>query len=662
MNVKKKNMILIAVIALGGLAIGATRVTSQCSQCSSLEAAFSPPPVAQPVQTVVSRPLVTPVVVQRPIHYVNRPVSHVVSRPASVCPVDRPISETRYRTVAETEMREEEITTYETVWEEQTRYRQKTISKQVPETSVKTETIKVLRPVWETVEKETSYDVVRYVQETSEREEVSTISRPVTQMQEKQIVETVNRPVESCVIQQKEYTVNRPVTTIQQQTQDVGRYVTQYTPQQGRSYNRLTWQPGGDYYDPATGTTKRRLPGLYWTQLSGPTQYTANRVWQSNLVTTAVPVTTYVQEKVVENVPTKVTTYQQEQIVRTEQVPVTTYQQEQVVKKIPVTTYKPVTERVVQKTPVKVCRMQTEEQVREIPVTTYKTVCEVVNEPYTVRVAKQVPKVVKVQRPVTVYKQITETVKYPTNPCESGLSQSTISTTPATTTYQSDSTSSSRSPQGNSASAEAPSLPASKPVSDPVSSTNQITTSKPVVYPGPISAPSTLSTENKEQAASPLPSIPDPAPIQTTTVNKVEVKTDPVVPAKRSGGLDPIIPIPARHPQDVASTAPNLGSSTSDKIIPAKGEERSDKKDEGIAPANHVVPAPAENPVRTTEYQTRRPLSDQKDPVRETKAEVKSGQLEQKKDLGSFGLTDQSVSNRIPAPPTIAPTQIMENR
>ncbi len=416
---KKWKILFIFMVMACFAAIAQSPVTSQC--CNSISRLFAPQPVA------VQRPVYVrpaPVIVQRPI--VAQPV-RVYYPPQSVQVYSQPIPVQTYyppqpvtnsccavqpasQIVAQTEMQEHEVTQYETVWDEETRYRERTVSRIVPETSVRTEKYLVSKPVWDTIEKDTSYDIVRYVTETSEREEIQTVSKPVTQIQEREIVETVSRPVTTTVMQQKEYTVNKPCTTMQVQTQDQGQYVTQYTPLPQKKYTRLTWQRMEEYVDPATGVTRTRLPGLYWTELTGPQNYKENKVWQSRYVQTEVPITTYIPEKVVENVPVEVTTYQKEEIVRKEQVPVTSMVQEQQVKKIPVTTYKPVREHIVQKTPVRVYRLQTEEQVREIPVTTYKTVTEVIQEPYTVKVPRTVEKKVKVMRPVTVYKQIQETV------------------------------------------------------------------------------------------------------------------------------------------------------------------------------------------------------------------------------------------------------------
>ncbi|MGI5832580.1 MAG: hypothetical protein ACOX6D_08645 [Thermoguttaceae bacterium] len=403
-------MIIFVVLAVGVLAVGtASSVSSCCGRPDpvpiiqpftyAVPAPMTVATVAEPF--VISEPVVTsyntyvrPVTISAPI-VAARPVynNYTVQRPA-------------FKVVRETEIREEEITTYETVWDEETRYRTRTVCKRVPETTVRRETVRVSKPVWETIEKETSYDVVRYVSETSEREEVKTIRKPVTEYQEREIVETVNRPVQETVMERRCRQVNRPVTTTETRTRDCGEYETRYVQKPARTYTRLTWQRGGEYYDPETGRTRNRLPGLYWTDLSAEPEYKAERVYTPRLVTETVPVTRMVPETIVEEVPVTVNKMISEQVVRTERVPVTRMVEEQVVNKIPVTTYKPVTEKVVKKTPVRVCRMETVDEVRETPVTTYKMVTETIQEPYTVKVARQVPRIQKVQRPVTVCRRV----------------------------------------------------------------------------------------------------------------------------------------------------------------------------------------------------------------------------------------------------------------
>lgn len=392
--ITKTNWIVIfVVLAAAMLAVGTASSVSSC--CGRPD----PAPVIEPYTYAAPEPIPTfatvePVMISAPV---------VAARPVvNNCTVQRPA----YKMVTETEMREEEITTYETVWDEETRYRTRTVCKRVPETTIHRETVRVSKPVWETIEKETSYDVVRYVSETSEREEVKTVCKPVTEYQEKQIVETVDRPVQETIMQQRTRLVSRPVTTCETRTRDCGEYETQYVEKPGKQYTRLTWQRGGEYYDPATGRTRNRLPGLYWTDLNSAPEYTEQRVYKPRLITETVPVTRMVEESVVEEVPVTVNKIVKEQVVRTEQVPVTRMVEEKIVNKIPITTYKPVTEKVVKKTPVRVCRMETVDEVRETPVTTYKMVTETIEEPYTVRVARQVPKTVKVQRPVTVCRRV----------------------------------------------------------------------------------------------------------------------------------------------------------------------------------------------------------------------------------------------------------------
>ena len=557
--------VMLAVLAGGALAVGTvSSVTSQCCGRGEPE----PAPAVQPI--VVQRPVFVPapVIVQRPAPVIlQRPAPVVVQRPAPVvvstgCSVCRPA----LKTVAVTEMREEQVTTYETVWEEETRYQTQTVCRQVPETSVRQETYTVSKPVWETVEKETSYDVVKYVQETSEREEVQTVARPVTEYQERQVVETVNRPVSETVMQERSYTVNRPVTSCQTQLRDVGQYTTEYTPQPGRDYTRLTWQKGGEYYDPATGQTKRRLPGLYWTDLKAPTTYKAQQVYKPNFVAEQVQVTSYVPETVVEKVPVTVNKVIQEQVCRTEQVPITRMIQEQIVKKIPVTTYKPVTERVVQKTPVQVCRMETEEKVREIPVTTYKTVTEEVRRPYTVRIAKQVPKTVTVQKPVTVYKQV------PADPCP-------VITSPCSACGAVPGVAPISAPAASSAPAATNVLPApaANPAANPAGAADATpaldgASATEVRYPGPLTVdPTVYSTEAAPEAASPeKPAVPfeanapaqERAGDQKMSDQKAGDQKAGDAAADRTPQIDPQI-----DPQDIQTpTAPQNGTAAGSAI------------------------------------------------------------------------------------------------
>jgi hypothetical protein len=320
--------------------------------------------------------------------------------------VTEPVAMTGYKKVAETQYVEENITAYETVWETQQRERRYTVARTVPETSVTERRYTVNRPVEETEYRDTSYNVTRLIPETSEREERYLVSKQVYETQEREILETRRVPVQETTIQERAYTVNRPVTTYAEQTVDRGQYVDSVSTAAGRTYHRLAWQRAGDYYDSATGTTRWRLPGFYWTPMEGPARYEVNKVYQPNYVTQTVPVTSTVQEQRLEQVPITRTTFRDEQTVRTEQVQVPKTVQEEVIRKIPTTTYKQVVERVEQKTPVTVRRMVSEERVEEVPVTTYKTVTEERVEPYEVKVAKVVPVTRTVRKPVTVVKWV----------------------------------------------------------------------------------------------------------------------------------------------------------------------------------------------------------------------------------------------------------------
>jgi hypothetical protein len=314
--------------------------------------------------------------------------------------VTEPVEMTGYKKVVETQYIEENVTTYQTVWETQQRERRYTVARSVPETSMKERRYTVNRPVEETEYRDTSYHVTRLVPETTEREEHYLVSKQVYETQEREIRETRRIPVQETTMQERTYTVNRPVTTYAEQTVDRGGYVDSVQVKPGKTYTRLAWHRA-EYYDPATGTTHRRLPGFYWTEMEGSPRYEVNKVYQPNYVTQTVPVTNSVQEQRTEHVPVTRTTFREEQIIRTEQVQVPKTVQEEVVRKIPTTTYKQVVEKIEQKTPVTVQRMITEECVENIPVTTYKTVTEERIEPYEVNVARIVPVTRTVRKPVT---------------------------------------------------------------------------------------------------------------------------------------------------------------------------------------------------------------------------------------------------------------------
>ena len=311
--------------------------------------------------------------------------------------VSEPVEVKTYKKEVETKYVNESVTSYKTIWD--TIPQTVKIARQVPEMSVTKERYKVLKPVWTTEYRDESYDVTRYVPETSEREEKVIVSKPVIETEHREITETVRKPVRQTVMQEKRYTVQRPVTSYESRTVDKGVYVDFLKTEQGKTYNRLTWQNGGSYLDPKTGENRRRLPGLYWTPMTSDPKYHVEKVYKPNLVTEHIPVTTYKPETVIEQVPVDVTTIQEEQVTRVEPVQVQRMIQEEVVKKIPVTTYKPITERVEKIVPVQVCKMEEQEVVREIPRTVYKTVFE--EQIQEVKVPRQVKEVRTVQKPVT---------------------------------------------------------------------------------------------------------------------------------------------------------------------------------------------------------------------------------------------------------------------
>lgn len=730
--INKKWILVLAIIVVGAAAIiNQQRVTSQCCQ-SSLEKLFAPQNA--PVQTVIPAQQAVPVVIQQPVA-VSRPVTVTRSYapvqqfsapvastsfyPNSSCTCNStPVTRTVTKLVPQTEYREEEVTTYETVYEEETRYRTKTVSRQVPETTVKTETVTVSRPVWETIEKETYSDKVSYVPETSEREEIQNVTVPVTELQERKIVEKVRKPVQTTVMKQRSVTVNKEVTSVRTELQDQGRYVTNYTPVPNRTYSRLAWFPGGDYYNPATGSTKYRLPGFYWTQMTPAPQYQANRIWQSNLVEKQVPVTTIIPETVTENYPVCETSYQDEEIVRTEQVPVTTYKQEQIVKKIPVTTYKPITERIVQKIPVQVCKIQKEEQIREIPVTTYKTVCEVIKEPYTVKVAKTVPKTVKVKRPYTVYKKVTETISDAPvsspcaihSPCEvdslslSATVNHSSSSTPATSVNPSTTAAKPSADQGSNPVPAVPGTNSTKVDAGSVQpSLNKESTDMESVRTAnrPVSplaseikptAPVRLSTEDTDAVKQGIdssekkttePSKPDA--IKKKSEQTKTFEPDPqekTVTTPPKGAVNPIfhsapLPVNSSGSSDLRSSAPTLTGATPTTIAPDfsksdSGNAAPIKKgnaENGQDQASNIKEVSAND---QKAVMVQKPAADQAvtpanhEEIKGSSAPIATAELDSASNDKSkiapaqFEL-DQKGTPAAAAPPTIAPTHILSN-
>lgn len=333
-----------------------------------------------------------------PTTVVTNRIPVTVSYPAATTISTQPT----YRVDYATEYREEEVTNEQLVWDTEIREREITELRQVPETSVRVETHRIVKPVWVTEQRDTSYNVVRQVPETSVREERQVVSRPVVETRQREVVQTVLRPVQQTVLQQRQYTVNRPVTTYQTQVVDQGQYVNFTTVQPGRTYNRLAWHRGGTVVDPATGASRSRWPGLYWTPMHSDPELTQQTVYQPNLVAQQVPVTSLVPETVVEQVPVTQTTFQQEQVSRIEPYQVQRLVQEEVVRQVPVTTLRQVVERVPQTTPVQVLRMETQEVQKEIPVTTLRTVAVKRVEQYEVKVPRIVQVKQKVLRPYTV--------------------------------------------------------------------------------------------------------------------------------------------------------------------------------------------------------------------------------------------------------------------
>lgn len=716
--INKKWMLVAAIIVVGIAAVvNQQRVTSQCCQ-SSLTKLFAPQdaPVLTESRPVMPAQQVMPIVIQNPTVTVARPV--VVTQSV---PVHQPVTTSSYypnsacacspaptqctvtKLVPQTEYREEEVTTYETVYEEETRYRTKTVSRQVPETTIKTETVTVSRPVWETIEKEVYTDKVTYVPETSEREEIQTVSVPVTEMREKQIIETVRKPIQTTVMKQRTITVNREINSVRTEMKDQGRYVTNYTPVTPKSYTRLAWFPGGDYYNAATGTTRYRLPGFYWTEMTGPQQYQTSKIWQSNLVETQVPVTTIVPETVTENYPVCETTWQNEEIVRTEQVPVTTYKQEQIVKKIPVTAYKPVTERIVQKVPEKVCRIEKKEEVREVPVTTYKTVCEVIQEPYTVKVARTVPKKIKVQRPVTTYKKVTETISgSPIADAPCAVDTLSLSSTAYPKSNETSSTTTARpaapaadAPQKSIAVPAVPGNTTTKVDAGSVQpalnseSTNSETVKpesrtanrpiSPLVSPAESPKPVKLTTEQTDPAEKTLPAKSEPVksePVKSEPIKSEPVKSEPVK-SESANKAQPTAVNPIFHSESPFSSgridnnvnfaAPTISGAVPTIIQTSNTETIADTK-----PKIKNSEVKVEEQTKTSNAVDQNSAPEQKivnashEEVKGTAAPIASADLKitapvQNKIVPvQFG-TDQIKSSADVTPPAIAPTHVLSN-
>jgi len=315
--------------------------------------------------------------------------------------VEKPIVHTAYKKVVEMEEVEETVTTYETVWETQQRERRYTVARTVPETTTYQRKVTVQRPVEETVMRDDSYNKTVLVPETTEREERYLVPKTVCETVDREIVETRRVPVEETVMQERRYTVSKPITTFATQTVDRGGFIDTQTITPGRTYNRLAWQSGGTYVNPDTGQSIWRIPGLYWTPMTGAPQVQTQKVYQANYVQETVPVTRVVREQVAEQIPVVQTSYRDEQIRRVEPVQVERTVNEEVVRRVPVTTYRQEVRRVEQLTPVKVQRMVTEERFEDVPVTTTRTIYEERVVPYEVKVQKVVPVTRIVRKPVT---------------------------------------------------------------------------------------------------------------------------------------------------------------------------------------------------------------------------------------------------------------------
>ncbi len=195
---------------------------------------------------------------------------------------------------------------------------------------------------YDTVYEPQQVTAYRLEYETAYDEQRVTTYRPETTTETRERRYVVRRMVPETSFREEQYTTAEPVVTYRQQTVDQGNWQTQQTVLPGQVVNRLSWQRGGWVVDPYTGAARYQWPGFAWVPYRGPERVQVQRVWQPQLVTQQVPVTTYVQ---------KVNT-----------------------RRIPVTTYRAVDEERLEQVPVQVTRMVPHEEVRQIPRTVVKRV------------------------------------------------------------------------------------------------------------------------------------------------------------------------------------------------------------------------------------------------------------------------------------------------
>ena len=321
---------------------------------------------------------------------------------------------TAYKTVYDTIYEQRQETTMVPTWETVMRTRKCTVSKPVTETAVREEKYTVRVPYTVQTFKTEKVQQVRYVEESSVREEVQTVCRPVTKTGQRERVYTVQRPVTKTVMVTQTKTVPVQETTMVTTCEDHGYYIeqTEFKERKPLFPNTLTWLPGREITDCATGESAYKPGGLHWVprDVNKKGTYEVKKVWVPNKVTVQKPVTRTVMKQVCEQVP-KTEVVMVPETVR-EMVPYTYSEmvQEQVVRKIPQKVLKPIVETIEKQVPVCETRYREEVRTRQVPYTVCRNIQEEKVEQYPVRVCKYVP----VTKTVCVPRVVARTV-----PCTS---------------------------------------------------------------------------------------------------------------------------------------------------------------------------------------------------------------------------------------------------
>lgn len=132
---------------------------------------------------------------------------------------------------------------------------------------------------------------------------------------------TVRRPVIETQMREQRYMVYEPVTTVENQHVDQGGWVDEQVVKPGRKALRLRWFAGGWTVDPATGREYWRPPMLRPAREQQPPKVETVRTWKPNVVTMAVPKTTYAPQVRVRQVPVDTVRYVEERRVRRVPIP-----------------------------------------------------------------------------------------------------------------------------------------------------------------------------------------------------------------------------------------------------------------------------------------------------------------------------------------------------